>query len=437
MKFIFGLIKKTILFSVLITIEIFIIALLMMIIYSILGISLNNTESPMWVSLLTLIAWTITFVYCYFVKGFSDRVFGLLRFKKKNDKDLVVEQEKLNKVTITYSNNSKVIEKVEVYPNATEQKALPKAIKKYDFITIDFETANNELKSACSIGIAAVKNNEIVNTFYTLLNPPIDFFDAENSNINGIYKKDVIDSPKFVDKWIEINEFIENASFVVAHNANFDMSVLKESLYAYNLEIPSFSYFDSISFCSKMHDGSSKKLSEMCKFFNVELLDHHNGLEDAKACASIVICALNRSRYKTIYSYLKGYPSIYVNEFSELISQKTFKSNYRKPKTRISDIEVDTKKFDINHPLYDKTCVITGKFESYDRDSMTKKILDVGGLVRTKVSKKTDFLIVGQQDNDIVGEDGMSNKEETAYELIEQGHSIEIIGELDFLDYFK
>lgn len=436
MKFIFGLIKKTMLFSILITVEIFAIAILMMIIYGILGISLNSSEPPMIVSYLTLIAWTITFVFCYFVKGFSDKMFSYLRFKKRN-KDVVLNQENLNKVTITYSNNNKVLEKVETFSTPTKTNSLTKPIKKYDFITVDFETSNNELKSACSIGIAAVKNNEIVDTYYTLLNPPIDFFDVENSKINGIYKNDVVDAPKFIDKWNEIYGFIDNTNYVVAHNAQFDMSVLKESLYAYNIDIPKFKYFDSISFCSKMHDGSSKKLSEMCSYFNVELIDHHNGLEDAKACALIIIAALNKSRFKTIYSYLKSYPSISIKEFHELVSQKTFRTNYRKPKQRISDIEVDVSKFDINHPLYDKTCVITGKFENYDRDEMTKKILDVGGLVKSKVSKKTDFLIVGIQDNDIVGEDGMSNKEETAYELIGQGYSIEVISELDFLDYFK
>lgn len=321
--------------------------------------------------------------------------------------------------------------------NINKIKNVIKTDNLYDFVCLDFETSNNELRSACSIGIAAVKNNEIVNTFYTLLNPPTDFFDYENTKINGITKNDVENSPKFNEVWTQINHFIDSSNFVVAHNANFDMSVLKESLLNYSLEIPNFNFFDSMSFCSKVYEGTSKKLISMCEYFGVQLNDHHNGLEDAKACAAIVIESVQRSRFKTIYSYLKGFPSIRIETFYEFKSQKTFRKNNYSKKTKISEIKVDESKFDINHPLYDKTCVITGKFENYDRETMTKKILEVGGNVKTSVSRNTDFLFVGEQDLDIVGLDGLSNKEEKAFELINQGYSIEVLYEHNFEDYFK
>ena len=57
-----------------------------------------------------------------------------------------------------------------------------------------------------------------------------------------------------------------------------------------------------------------------------------------------------------------------------------------------------------------------------------------GALVKTAVSKKTDFLIVGRQDTSLVGEDGMSTKEERAYDLINSGKAdIKIIGETEFI----
>lgn len=53
----------------------------------------------------------------------------------------------------------------------------------FDFITIDFETANSFNKSACSIGIVAVKDLEIVDTYYSLINPIMDF-DEKNISIH-------------------------------------------------------------------------------------------------------------------------------------------------------------------------------------------------------------------------------------------------------------
>ena len=41
----------------------------------------------------------------------------------------------------------------------------------YDFVSIDFETANNNLASACSIGLVAVRDLKIVKTFYSLIKP--------------------------------------------------------------------------------------------------------------------------------------------------------------------------------------------------------------------------------------------------------------------------
>lgn len=62
-----------------------------------------------------------------------------------------------------------------------------------------------------------------------------------------------------------------------------------------------------------------------------------------------------------------------------------------------------------------------------------QRILDAGGHIKSGVSSKTHFLIVGIQDRKLVGEDGLSTKEEKAYELIKKGIDIKIIREDAFL----
>lgn len=432
MKAFLNILKKVLLIVLLMFIELLVIIFL--------SIAIDPLSDGTWPVLSIMVLWILTIILI----GFPNLLIKIKNKDPKSKDSLKNSSQLLKDVPII--EKLKVVETIDnEHQHISSQNGVSinkikddiKTNSLYDFACFDFETSNNELKSACSIGIAAVKNNEIVNTFYTLLNPPTEFFDFENTKINGISKNNVITSPKFNEVWDRVKHFIDNSNFIVAHNSNFDMSVLKESLLAYNLEIHNFKFFDSMSFCLKVYEGSSKKLINMCDYFGVELKDHHNGLEDAKACASIVIQAVQKSRFKTIYSYLKGFPSIKIETFYTFKSQKTFRKNNFNKKTHISEIEIDESKVNINHPLYDKTCVITGKFENYDRDTMIKKILEVGGNVKTGVSRNTDFLFVGEQDLDIVGLDGMSSKEEKAYELINQGYSIQILSEQDFMDYFK
>ena len=45
-----------------------------------------------------------------------------------------------------------------------------------NFAAIDFETANNERSSVCSIGIVIVRGEEIVDTFYSLIKPEPEYY---------------------------------------------------------------------------------------------------------------------------------------------------------------------------------------------------------------------------------------------------------------------
>lgn len=60
-------------------------------------------------------------------------------------------------------------------------------------------------------------------------------------------------------------------------------------------------------------------------------------------------------------------------------------------------------------------------------------IANIGGILGNSVTKETDFLIVGQQDYRVVGEEGMSSKQKKAINLIEKGYALEILPEDNFL----
>ena len=50
-----------------------------------------------------------------------------------------------------------------------------------------------------------------------------------------------------------------------------------------------------------------------------------------------------------------------------------------------------------NNPFAGKTVVATGKLENYTRDSIQMKLLELGAKPASSVSKKTDYLIVGEK----------------------------------------
>lgn len=59
--------------------------------------------------------------------------------------------------------------------------------------------------------------------------------------------------------------------------------------------------------------------------------------------------------------------------------------------------ETTTMSTNTNNPFYGKTVVATGKLENYTRDGIQMKLLELGAKPGSSVSKKTDYLIVGEK----------------------------------------
>lgn len=96
-----------------------------------------------------------------------------------------------------------------------------------NFVAMDFETASGKRYSACSLALTIVRNNQVADEFYTLINPQTPFF-WRNVEIHGIHERDVADAPTFPEVWPHIRSFFTDNQLVVAHNATFDNSVLKK-----------------------------------------------------------------------------------------------------------------------------------------------------------------------------------------------------------------
>ncbi|ESU31890.1 hypothetical protein G3A_14135 [Bacillus sp. 17376] len=302
-----------------------------------------------------------------------------------------------------------------------------------DFISIDFEIANNSLKSACSMGLIFVQDNKIIDEKYYLIHPPTMDFDPEMSAVHGIEPQHVLSAPKFNTIWEEVNHYFKN-TFIVAHNAQFDMSVLYACLKEYSLEVPNFNYVCSIPVSTKASRGLKigNSLKDRADHFGIQLAEHHNALMDARACAELVIKSVKSKNYTSLKSYLTKHKSIPVRKFSELKPQTHLFKRKTFNRVKPSEITSTVDHFNEEHPFYNKNFVFTGELQAIDRKSAMQRVVNLGGIIKSGVSSKTDYVIVGQQDKSLVGEKGLSSKKVKAYSLIEQGMEIKVLNENEF-----
>jgi DNA polymerase-3 subunit epsilon len=155
-------------------------------------------------------------------------------------------------------------------------------------IAIDFETANEQRGSACSVGLAWIEAGEVVRVEERLIRPKEMRFSGMNIAIHGIRPEDVEDAPAFPQVMEEFRADFA-ASTLIAHNAAFDMSVWRYALDDYGLDYPDISYLCTLKMAQKVwRNLDSHRLSSLGDFLGIEF-KHHNAAEDAMVCARIAI----------------------------------------------------------------------------------------------------------------------------------------------------
>lgn len=156
-----------------------------------------------------------------------------------------------------------------------------------DFAAIDFETANNERSSVCSVGVVIVRNGEMVDSFYSLINPEPNYYNYWCSQVHGLTREDTDYAPVFPEVWKHIEPLIEGLP-LVAHNRPFDESCLKVVFRVYQMDYPDYSFYDTLSASRRdMPELENHQLHTVAAACGYQLNKHHHALADAEACAWI------------------------------------------------------------------------------------------------------------------------------------------------------
>lgn len=305
-----------------------------------------------------------------------------------------------------------------------------------NFITIDFETATGQRDSPCELGLTFVENNKIVDVKSWLIKPFYKEFDSYNMLIHGITPEHVKDQPNFGDLWNEIRPLIEG-KFLIAHNASFDMSVLRRTLELYNLPFPNLQYSCSYIFSKNIWKSMpAYDLKSLC-WYNEISLNHHRAAYDSEATAKLCLKAFELSDVTCIedfpYKLRTSIGRLYDGGYQPSNNRRIDTRIRQKNKASLSEIIGDPSKINIDSMFYEKGVVFTGALLSMSRTIGQQIIADIGGVNQNGVTKNTDYLIVGQQDYRVVGDDGMSKKQEKAVKMIDEGFELEILSEEDFI----
>ena len=134
-----------------------------------------------------------------------------------------------------------------------------------DFAAIDFETANNERTSVCSVGVVIVRDGKIVDTFYSLIQPEPNYYNFWCTQVHGLTRRDTEEAPVFPVVWKQIEPLIEG------------------------LPLDYQFYCTCVASRKAFPQLPNHQLHTVSEYCGYHLANHHHALADAEACAWIAI----------------------------------------------------------------------------------------------------------------------------------------------------
>ena len=161
------------------------------------------------------------------------------------------------------------------------------ALKNGPILVIDFETANLQANSACSLGLVAIENNKIIAKERYLIRTPSPLFLF--THIHGITWEKVKNAPTFETLWkSNLETWFQKASLLVAHNIGFDERVLRACGRHYGIEIPRLKTECTVKLSRYQLAIKPANLANVSQTLGIEL-NHHEALSDALASAYIYL----------------------------------------------------------------------------------------------------------------------------------------------------
>ncbi|MFE9958148.1 exonuclease domain-containing protein [Micromonospora sp. NPDC005299] len=301
------------------------------------------------------------------------------------------------------------------------------------WVAIDFETANEYRGSPCAVAMVAVQDGKVVERCNTYIQPPpaADYFSPFCVALHGITARHVENAPSWPQALKQIVEFVDGRP-VVAHNAAFDLGVIRSACDLMDLPWPDLTYACTLVIARRTWQLISYSLPWVADAAGHQLLDHHDPAADAHAAAAIALAAQRIHGVEELPELL----SATRIRFGALSGGEWNGCRYHAPSPSgaRSSLPGANPDADPDGPFYGLSVCFTGTLLAMNRDEARHLVAEVGGQPVAGVSKKTDVLVIGEQDLRRFRPGAKtSSKHQKAAALLEAGHSIEVVSELDFL----
>lgn len=292
-----------------------------------------------------------------------------------------------------------------------------------EYVVIDIETTGLSPECDYIIELSAIKikDNNIINTFSTLIKPDEALYEDEDSNecyvndfitnLTGITNEMLEDAPHISDVLEQFLSFVGN-NIIVGHNVNFDINFIYDEVDRILNKNFSNDFCDLLRISRKIFpDFENHKLSTLAENFEIKIDRSHRAEDD---CITTFKC----------FEFCRNYSE----------KNKININSYDKSKLDLKEIHANVAEFDEAHPLYRKNVVFTGTLEKMSRKDAAQIVANFGGILQNGVTKQTNFLVLGNNDYCKSIKDGKSSKQKKAESLILKGQDLQIIPENVFYE---
>jgi DNA polymerase-3 subunit epsilon len=328
------------------------------------------------------------------------------------------------------------------YNRAAEQRRWPTAGTGQSggimrFLAIDFETATARRDSACAVGVARVEDGQLVSSASYFIQPPKNEYDAFNIGIHGITPDMTANAAPFLAVMDAVLAWADGLP-LIAHNASFDMSVLRAGFEANGRNYPQRDYYCTLLLSRSALPGlPDYKLPRVHAACGGIPGHHHEPKADAEACAEIVLSIAQRQGAGTLKELTKrvGMQAGRLHEYDYRpcrcahTGPPAMAATAKSMSAYVSNTDADR-----DGPFFDADVAFTGAMASMSREHAMELVADRGGRPRTSVSKLTEYVVVGQLDHNAFMQGRPSTKLRQAMDLVDAGHSIQILSEREFMN---
>ncbi|KGX88600.1 PolC-type DNA polymerase III [Pontibacillus marinus] len=174
-----------------------------------------------------------------------------------------------------------------------------------EYVVFDVETTGLSAIYDTIIELAAVKikEGEIIDRFESFANPH-EPLSQTTTDLTGITDDMVKDAPDPDEVLKDFYEWMGD-SILVAHNASFDMGFLNTGLKKIGYGKSTNPVIDTLELARLLVPSlKNHRLNTLCKYFDIELTQHHRAIYDAEATGYLLWKLVKEAREKDIHNHL-------------------------------------------------------------------------------------------------------------------------------------